>query len=241
MEWFRVGGTPGGYLIQTLAPSRANFKARSCFLNKLFLRSFREGLSAKPIISHVSSHTFRLMTKSKQHWSPRCNLWQMMVNKAITLTLDLPYVTGIKNEVKKNLGTMSICPFKFFRSFHYQQTCQTCSQKGLIYPCTSGSQLPPRQLSMGALQTWDLRPHTLPLTVTLFSLIRTDVLHNTFFFSITVCFFNPGQLQGWARATLKAVSLWYSIKGSRVRHYQLMLSVQALLGPLVLTCHSPVL
>lgn len=141
MEWCELGGTPGGYLVQTLSQSRANSTARSCFFNKLFSRSFRNRLAAKSIILHVSSNRFILMTKRKQPWSPICNLRQTMVNKAITLTLDLTYMTGIKNGVRQDVGTMHMCLFKFFRSFHYQETCQTCSQKCLVYPCSSGFQL----------------------------------------------------------------------------------------------------
>lgn len=87
MEWFRLGGVPGGMpggnVLQTLAHGRANFKARSRFFNKLLSRYFREGLWAKPIILHVSSDRFVLMTKSKQCWSPRCNWWQILLIKLL--------------------------------------------------------------------------------------------------------------------------------------------------------------
>lgn len=99
MEWFRLGGIPGGY--QTLAQGRVNLKVRSCFFNKLFSWRFREGLTSKQIISHFFSNRLVLIPKSTQYWSPRCNQWQMMDNKANTLTLDLTYATRTKNGVKQ--------------------------------------------------------------------------------------------------------------------------------------------
>lgn len=212
MEWFGLRGAPGGYLVHTLSPSRVTFTARSSF-NKLFSRSFRDRLSTKSIILHISSNRFILMTKRKQPWSPICNLQQTMVNKAITLTLDLTYMTSIKNGVRQDLWTMPMCLFKFFRSFHYQQTCQTCSQKCLIYPCSSDFQLLSWQLSVGGTTCIRVEPSHLPLTITLYSLIPTHaVLHNGFF-STTVYFFKPGQLHGWGRTTLKAGFLWLQHQG----------------------------
>ena len=153
------------------------------------------------------------MTKSKQYWSPRCNLWQNIVNKATTLTLALSHVTGIKTGVRQGLGTMHTCPFKFFRSFCYQQTRQTCSQQCLSYPRSSGFQLPPRQPATGggtATAAETSHPAINHHTAQPYAHWWT-VLHSTFFF--TFCFFRSGPLQEWGRATLKALLLWLLHQG----------------------------
>lgn len=58
-----VRRVPGGY--QALPQSRANLKVRSCFFNKLSSRGFREGLTAKQIISRFFPKEINIDSKEQ--------------------------------------------------------------------------------------------------------------------------------------------------------------------------------